>query len=273
MASAPIPPWNWPCIIALAAYPSLDLPTISAEEAKKGMSTIARIDIKNAIRSLFNGFGYDLRRLSRASGGIRTTIGESYSLIRGLGFQPKTVLDVGVASGTAELYSAFPEAYFLLIEPLKECEPDLISILKRYKGSYVLAAAGASAGQATFKVHQDLVGSSLYEETMGAEAGEHAVTVPVIRIDDILKERRLDGPYLIKVDVQGAELEALEGARQALSEAEVVVLEASFDKANKRPQGTVLFIDRPNHGLGGPAHEGSRPYRGESLNGLVSQGV
>ena len=34
MASAPIPPWNWPCIIALAAYPSLDLPTISAEEAE-----------------------------------------------------------------------------------------------------------------------------------------------------------------------------------------------------------------------------------------------
>ncbi len=86
--------------------------------------------------------------LAPSNTSIRTTIGESYALIRGLGFQPKTIIDVGVASGTPALYRTFPDCYFLLIEPLKEFESDLIAILKRYPGSYVLAAAGSSSGQA-----------------------------------------------------------------------------------------------------------------------------
>ncbi len=182
--------------------------------------------IKRAIRRFINRFGYDLMPINT---GIRTTIGESYALIRGLGFQPKTIIDVGVASGTPELYSAFPNSYFLLIEPLKEFEPDLIAILKYYRGSYVLAAAGPQPGQASFNVHKNhLDGSSLCRETMGAEADGYEISVPLIKIDDILEEKQLNGPYLIKVDVQGAELFTLDGASQALKETEVVVLEVSL---------------------------------------------
>ena len=160
---------------------------------------------------------------------IRTTMGESYSLLRNLGFQPKTVVDVGVAKGTPELYRAFPGSYFLLVEPLKEFESDLKSILKRYTGSYVLAAAGSRPGQVTFNVHENhLDGSSLYKESMGTEADGHEVEVQMIRIDDILKDKQLAGPYIIKVDTQGSELDALDGAQQALLETEVVVLEISM---------------------------------------------
>lgn len=199
------------------------------------------MNIKNIIRRLIKRFGYDIRPLVQGTREIRTTIGESYSLIRGLGFQPKTVIDVGIASGTMELYSAFPDSYFLLIEPLKEFESDLMSILKRYKGSYVLAAAGSSSGQVTFNVHKKhLGGSSLYKESMGTEADGHEISVPMIRIDDILKDKQINGPYLIKVDVQGAELDALEGAQQALLEAEVVVLEVSLFEFMK---GAPQFFD------------------------------
>lgn len=191
--------------------------------------------IKSAIRRLFNTFGYDIRSLapsnirSLAPSNIRTTIGQSYGLIRELGFQPKTIIDVGVASGTPELYRAFNNCYFLLIEPLKEFESDLIATLRHYKGSYVLAAAGPRPGQATFNVHKNhLDGSSLHKEAMGTEADGCEVNVPVIRIDDILKEKQLNGPYLLKIDVQGAELSALDGAPQALLETEVVVLEVSL---------------------------------------------
>lgn len=196
------------------------------------------MNIKNAVKGIVNRFGYEIRPLTRESRRIRTTIGESYSLIRGLGFQPKTVVDVGVATGTEELYRSFPDSYFLLIEPLKEFELGIDSILKRYNGSYVLAAAGSISGQVTFNVHKNhLGGSSLYKESMGTEADGNEITVPIIRIDDILKDKQLDGPYLMKIDVQGAELDALEGARQALLEAEVVVLEVSlFEFMKGAPQ-------------------------------------
>lgn len=195
------------------------------------------MNIKNGVRKLINRFGYDIRSLKQ----VRTTIGESYSQIRRLGFQPKTVVDVGVASGTFELYESFPESYFLLIEPLKEFETDLISIVQRYKGSYVQAAAGSSSSQATFNVHDhQLEGSSLFNEAMGIEADGHKVTVSMITIDEIIKEKQLIGPYLIKVDVQGAELDVLEGAQHALLETEVVVLEVSLFEFMK---GSPQFYD------------------------------
>lgn len=184
---------------------------------------------RNAINRLINTFGYEIQRIVPSNSKLRTTLGESYALIRKLGFQPKTIIDVGVASGTPELYRVFSDCYFLLIEPLKEFESDLKAILRQYNGTYVLAAAGARTGQVKFNVHTNhLDGSSLHKETMGGEADGYEITVPTTRIDDVLKEKQLDGPYLIKVDAQGAELSVLDGAQQSLRETEVVVLEVSL---------------------------------------------
>jgi FkbM family methyltransferase len=211
------------------------------------------MNIKKAITKLANRFGYDIRRLVHETdaGRLRTTIAESYSLLHELGFRPKIVVDIGVATGTKELYTAFPESFFLLIEPLREFESDLKQILKEYKGSYVLAAAGSSAGQMTFNVHKDhLDGSSLYKETMGAVADGYEIAVPTIRIDDILRAKELKGPYLIKIDVQGAELEALEGAQKTLLESEVVVLEVSmFEFMKGAPQFFDVVLYMKNHGF------------------------
>ena len=209
------------------------------------------MNIKNAIRTLINRIGYDVRRLNPESRKIRTTIGESYSLICNIGFHPRTVVDVGVASGTRELYKAFPNSYFLLIEPLKECESSLKSILNAYKGSYVMAAAGSRSGKVTFNVHKNhLGGSSLYKESMGTEGDGYETTVPMIRMDDILKDKQLRGPYLIKVDVQGAELDVLEGAQQALLETEVVVLEVSlFEFMKGAPQFFDVVSYMKSHGF------------------------
>jgi FkbM family methyltransferase len=190
---------------------------------------------KAIITKVIKKFGYNNQRDSRA---IRRNIEESYLLLRTLGFLPRTVIDVGVAKGTPELYRTFPDAYFLLIEPLKEFEPDLISILRHHKGSYVLAAAGSTSNQVIFNVHSDqLEGSSLYKESMGEEADGHTVTVPLVKIDDVIENKQLTGPYLIKIDVQGAELDALEGAQRTLPAAEAVVLEVSlFEFMKGAPQ-------------------------------------
>lgn len=205
------------------------LVTLYTNMKKAVFALVSRIKLKNAVKRLANAFGYNMQSLVRKSHKTRTTIEESYILVREIGFQPKVVFDVGVASGTPELYKVFADSFFVLIEPLKEFEPDLISILRRYKGLYVLAVAGPHSDQVTFNVHNDhLVGSSLYKETMGAKADGHEITAPMVKIDDIIKDNRLSGPYLIKVDVQGFELAVLDGAQQALSDTEIVVLEVSL---------------------------------------------
>jgi FkbM family methyltransferase len=115
-----------------------------------------------------------------------------------------------------------------LIEPVAEFEASLREICGRYKAEYVLAAAGEAPGTATLNVHPDRVGSSLLKEVEGASVDGAPRQVPVVTIDDVCAEKKLAGPYLIKVDVQGAELQVLAGARRTLEETEAVILEVTL---------------------------------------------
>jgi len=63
------------------------------------------------------------------------------------GFKPETIVDVGVATDTEELYYWFPESNYIFVEPLKEFEPSLQNLVSRYKGNYILAAAGSYNGE------------------------------------------------------------------------------------------------------------------------------
>ncbi|MRR16572.1 MAG: FkbM family methyltransferase [Deltaproteobacteria bacterium] len=211
------------------------------------------MSIKHTLQTFARRCGYDIRRISdkTAVGRLRTSIEESYLLLRELGFRPDIVIDVGVAKGTDDLYRTFPDSFFLLIEPLKEFEADLKRILVRHRGNYVLAAAASSTGLVTFNVHKNhLEGSSLYKETMGAAADGCEITVPTVRIDDIMKEKELTGSCLIKVDAQGAELNVLDGAQETLRMAEAVALEVSmFQFMKGAPQFFDVVLYMKNHGF------------------------
>lgn len=164
----------------------------------------------------------------------RKNLEEAYLLLKQNGFVPTSIIDVGVAKGTPELYSTFPDSKYLLIEPLVEFESYLKEILLNLEGSYVLSAADSFDGEATINVHSShLSGSSLKEETMGEYADGQKRNINVYKIDTLLKTNKLEGPILLKVDVQGAELEVLEGSKNSLSLIEVIVLEVSMFKFMK----------------------------------------
>lgn len=143
-----------------------------------------------------------------------------------LGFEPRTVIDVGAGIGTFELYETFPKARHILIDPLEENRPYLEKIVRRLANAeYIIAAAAESSGTVTINVHRDLFASSLYSEYEGPDVDGTPRTVPAITLDEVCEERQLEGPYLIKVDVQGAELNVLTGASRVLEDTEYVVLE------------------------------------------------
>jgi FkbM family methyltransferase len=182
---------------------------------------------KVAGKKLFGAVGLDVRK-ARAHEVPRASMLGALRQLSDLGFVPRTVIDVGVAYRTAELYDAFPKADILLIEPLTEYEPFLRKICSEYKAQYVLAAAGAVAGTATLNIHDDMTGSSLLKESDGASVDGTPREVPVVTIDDVCAQKKLNGPYLIKIDVQGAELQVLAGALRTLEQTEAVILEVSL---------------------------------------------
>jgi hypothetical protein len=54
------------------------------------------------------------------------------------------------------------------------------------------------------------------------------ISVPVVPLDTLVRREQLAWPDLIKLDVQGYELEALRGGEECLRHARAVLLEVSF---------------------------------------------
>jgi FkbM family methyltransferase len=206
------------------------------------------------VKRVFNMLGLEIRRRRPTDARPlppRASLGGALRQLRSLGFNPHTVIDVGVAGETPELYHAFPKAKLLLIEPLVEFEPFLKQICRRYDAQYVLAAAGESCGSAIINVHTDQLDcSSLLKEAEGVSVDGTPREIPMVTIDEVCSEKGLKGPYLVKIDVQGAELKVLQGAQRVLKQTEAVLLEVTlFGTMIGGPQLADLVAYMKNRGL------------------------
>jgi FkbM family methyltransferase len=195
-----------------------------------GFPATRMIRAKQLVKKTFNLFGLDVRkkRPEQPEPIPRASLAGALRHLYNLGFRPGTVIDVGVAYQTEELYLQFKQSKILLIEPLVEFEPSLRDLCSVYDAQYVLAAAGEARGAAMLNVHPDKWGSSFLKEVEGAFVDGIPREIPIVAIDDLCSERDLIGPFLIKVDVQGAELQVLAGAIRTLEETEAIILEVTL---------------------------------------------
>lgn len=151
--------------------------------------------------------------------------------LRERGFRPTCVLDVGAnETWWAKLAAGiFPEARFVLIEPQAELMPGLGAFCERHPDSRIIAAgAGAGPGEAVFTVWEDRSGSSFIPDASDKliASGRQRV-LPIVTIDaEFESEAHL--PDLVKLDVQGYELEALKGASRLFGHTEVFIVETSL---------------------------------------------
>lgn len=145
-----------------------------------------------------------------------------------------TLIDIGVGhKGTPELYEHFPDADYLLIDPLRECRDAVATIVDNEHRFFVEAAAGAANTAADIKVASKLSQSSFFEKEaiMYKAAPVSERRVPIRRLDDIVTEHPCPGPYGIKIDTEGYELEVLKGARATLKETRFVIMEVRYSKS------------------------------------------
>lgn len=192
--------------------------------------------MKVLARRILRQFGLEVRRIPfwGSSGPTvrRDSLQGLLEHVRGLGFSPNSVIDAGAACGTfsSQCHAIFPDAHYLLIEPLMEYLPSIkkvVSVIPR--ATYEIAAVASQEGRASCNVHHDLVGSSLYQEAEeGSDIDGVRREVRTITLDRLVGERQATPPYLIKIDVQGAELDVLAGGEKTLENAEYVLLEVSL---------------------------------------------
>jgi FkbM family methyltransferase len=193
--------------------------------ANYGLRGVARVGY-HQLNAMFRSIGFKLVRVDRPT----RSFDEFFEHIRKLGFQPRTVVDVGAASGTISLHQAFPKAKFILVEPLEEFREPLQCLARNYDCELCFAAAGNSAGTVAMRVSQNLYGSAI--STRGQD---HEREIPLIILDDLLKTVGAEPPLLVKIDVQGYELRVVEGLSKHLPLCEVIILEASTYRVSEDP--------------------------------------
>jgi len=217
--------------------------------------------VKGAIRRTVAQFGYEIRRRNRNEQPAASTppvpepipaapaavptpppppapavhgIGSMEEFLRflhQLGFRPKCVLDVGANETRWSVLAAqvFPDARFVLIEPQDEMVPACTAFCATHPSArFIPAGAASRSGQAFQTIWDDLQGSSFLpgpdEELQ--RSGRQRVT-PLITIDEeFAHEPHL--PDLVKLDIQGYELEALKGADRLFGHTECFILEVSL---------------------------------------------
>jgi FkbM family methyltransferase len=154
----------------------------------------------------------------------------------------RTILDIGANKGQFARLAreVFPSAAIYSFEPLPDCFAELKTALPDDKNFFPFENAIGSRAETLefFRSFHTPSSSFLKMEELHKEAfpesreGQSAepIKVRVETLDGVLGDRRLEKNILVKIDVQGYEMEAIEGARGVLREAKIAILEMSFMK-------------------------------------------
>jgi FkbM family methyltransferase len=165
--------------------------------------------------------------------------------MRARGFAPRLIFDVGASNGSwSQMTSAvFPDARIVMVDPRPAAAPALTAFCRTSeKFEAELVAVGAQAGSATMTDWD--TGSTLLPVDA---TGSPQLTVPVVTLDALAA--KWGAPDLIKMDIEGFELQALQGASTVLGVTDVFIIEVALFRFVDRPMlhDVVAFMERHDY--------------------------
>jgi FkbM family methyltransferase len=144
---------------------------------------------------------------------------------------PKVIYDIGacVQHWTRKAKEVWPEATYYLLDAAQSVQPFIrddnhaIAVLSNVDGKLV----------DFYEDPNNPGGNSYYKETTGAFTDAHKSKRMTMTLDTIAKQNNWQKPDLIKIDVQGAEVDVLKGAAETLSQCKDIILEAQHVDYNE----------------------------------------
>ena len=147
------------------------------------------------------------------------------------------VIDVGAHKGefASAVSQLLPSAKIISFEPQPECYSALNERMKNAEG-FSSKNLALGAGEARMTLHRSRftkssslleMGGRHLEEFPWTARGEDE-SVSVARLDQVIESDWIVRPCMLKIDVQGFELEVLKGAGSLLNSIDMVVVETSI---------------------------------------------
>lgn len=179
---------------------------------------------------------------------VRDFAMHEYRLLQRLanaGWRPGCIYDIGASNTcwSSMMRRHLPDAEFHLFEPLADeygrafpsferavetaIDPDIAHDLKPIEDFTMhRVALGETTGECSMLTDAQGYSSTTLPEAPGKPHWwTRRGSIPQYRLDDLVAEKGIAAPSLIKIDTQGSELRILKGAATALASCDVLLLE------------------------------------------------
>lgn len=153
--------------------------------------------------------------------------------LKNIDAEPEVIYDIGacVLHWTRKAKQIWPQSQYYLIDAAKSVEKFLeksghqwaIEVLSNEDNKEIIF----------YEDSENPGGNSYYLENTGAFGDKHITLRKTITLDTLVKEKNWPLPDMIKIDVQGAEIDVLMGAMETIKQCKDVILEAQHVDYNQ----------------------------------------
>jgi FkbM family methyltransferase len=158
------------------------------------------------------------------------------------GINPSVIYDIGANDGswTRDMKQVYPNARYVQFEANSDhSSPDRHIVL-----------LGNEEKEITFyksKTDKQNTGASIYLEVSNHYEKDkyESIQLPMVKLDSYAIQNNLPQPDLIKLDVQGAEIDILNGAISILKQTQYIIMEVALHRWNKDApmiEDVILFM-------------------------------
>ena len=164
--------------------------------------------------------------------------------IKARGTEVGTIIDVGAAKGAwgAATRKFWPGSHLHYVEANEGWRPNLKEIAENDpKVSYTIKGMSDGPGVIYFPVIEDPFGGAVFKQK--PEDGRSYTAVPATSVDTEVDEKKLPGPYLLKLDTHGTEVDILNGATETLKNTALICIEMYNFGGQKRFAQLIVHLE------------------------------
>jgi FkbM family methyltransferase len=164
---------------------------------------------------------------------------------------PETIIDIGSNKGQFILLieKIFPRKKIYSFEPIEEMIDKQKKFFKKRQNIFFYnLALGSSSSYKEFLMTNRVDSSSFLEISQNQNKSKNYIVkekrkIKINTLDNIFRNEVLCHPVLIKMDVQGYELEVLKGANDILKKIDYILLEVSKNEMYKHQPTEEIIIN------------------------------
>lgn len=166
---------------------------------------------------------------------------DALNKLKSLGVPVGAIIDVGVLESTEELIKCYPHLHHILCEPIVEFHSKIDENYSARVDSHEIIpyAIGDFDGEVhmvteTVSDDQSITHAKHQNEQDKIKFSTSSRKVPIRSLDTIMEKQSMGKPYLLKIDIDGKDLDVIRGAEKTLLDCSIICLEVGLKNIHQR---------------------------------------